>query len=137
MGPNISIYLPLVLCMVVLTAKKFRVSALAPRRNKWATGIFILLLISVLNPYNEAPISTIAMAIFLGSHYLFLVTINSVFKPERIFEGIFDGLAFLSIIQLSCSAIKLCYTDFLCRCSNLGNTQWYQAWRGWGVYTPG
>lgn len=100
LGVTVSLLLPLVLYVILILTKKPRFRVFEAIRYKWAVLLSVIGVISILNPFNNAPISTISFAVFFLSHTIFLAGINSAFSKGEIFKGIYDGFFFLSVIQL-------------------------------------
>ncbi len=66
----------------------------------WITVTFLLILISLFNPYNESPTATLIFALFFASNVLLFKMLFSVLDYDDMLKGVFYGLAFLTVVHM-------------------------------------
>jgi O-antigen ligase len=100
LGAAFKITIPLVLVFLLaplVNWKKFKVSFKA---NEWISIVFILILFSLLNPYNYLPKATLYFALFFLSHIALFHIFFNILTKKQLVDGLYDGMLTLCIIQL-------------------------------------
>lgn len=97
---NFQFNVPVVLLILVfLFFFRYKVKFTFSYTN-WVTLFSILLLISLINPYNLRPSATLAFGLFFFSHILLFQLIYSNLSVKQIINGIYDGFMYLCVFQL-------------------------------------
>lgn len=70
------------------------------RIQNWIKVTFFLVILSLINPYNEFQKGTFIFSFFFGIHILLFYFFNNVLKKHEIIQGLFDGFLILGLLQL-------------------------------------
>jgi len=98
LGTNLNVTFPLVLVLFFFVFSKYKIKEKVKFSN-WTKGVFILYIISILNPYNTSKLATFVSALFLLSHLAFFVYIFKNLTHREIILAFYDGFSILCIAQ--------------------------------------
>jgi len=96
----------LALCVFLTPYSNWRNIDFSIKYYDWVSIIIFFILISLLNPFNVIARGTLVFGIFFLSHILLFKMLFSMLDRKDILLGLFDGLMFLSIVQL---ILAICY----------------------------
>jgi len=97
--PIYQLSVPVIICCILLLFKSKASDVLAFKFNNWATLTLLILLISLVNPYNENFTASGAFILFFISHILLFKIFSSSMDYNQIVKGFFDGFFILCACQ--------------------------------------
>lgn len=105
LGTNLNVTIPLLLVILLFPFSKYKIKSKI-KFSKWFRFTVILLIISLINPYNSAKFATVIFAFFLLSHFLFFIYILKSLNQREIILGFFDGFSILCVLQVG---LAICF----------------------------
>ncbi|MER0438941.1 O-antigen ligase family protein [Emticicia sp. W12TSBA100-4] len=101
LGSNIMIILPnLFLLGIIILTHEWKKLKRIFLFDFWVKILFMLIIVSLINPNNSSLISTVIFAIFVFQYLILFNLFHSTLSYFQIIEGLFDGFRVASIIQL-------------------------------------
>lgn len=98
-GDTIFIDIPLCLFFMLFLRQSFAKGEFSYKGNEWSAVITLLILISLINPFNFSAFATLVFASFVFTHILFFKILGARLKQEILIRGFLDGLLVLSLLQ--------------------------------------
>jgi O-antigen ligase len=107
-GNALRIEMPLlfVILFLIFGYSWTNISCFSIKNNRWFYILLLFSFISLLNPLNSFKLATFVPLFFIVQFLLLLKLIEVNFTKEEIVQGIFDGLAILSLLQFF---LSVCY----------------------------
>lgn len=96
---KIFLMIPLVSSIILLLTKRNKNLHYIYKNEQWILWIFLLILISLINPYNHAIWATLAFALLFISYIIFFKLIYNSLNPIEVLNGIFTSFLFLCVLQ--------------------------------------
>lgn len=105
LGTKLNITIPFLLFLFLFLVSKYKIKSKI-KFSKWFRFTLILIIISLINPYNNIKFATIIFAFFLLSHFLFFYYISRTLNQREIILGFFDGFFILCVLQVG---LAICF----------------------------
>lgn len=105
LGTTLNATIPFLLFLLLFPFSKYNIKSKI-KFSKWFRFTLILLIVSLVNPYNNTKFATVIFAFFLLSHFLFFYYLARTFTQREIILGFFDGFSILCVLQVG---LAICF----------------------------
>ncbi len=117
--------IPLIVSLILLCKQNNKGIFHLYKNERWITWILGLVLISLINPYNFAFLSTLAFAFFFLSYILFFKLIYNTTSPIVIINGVYLSFNILCVLQFVLAILyPLLNMSFVTAIFQTGGEQW-------------
>ncbi|WP_183558389.1 O-antigen ligase family protein [Mucilaginibacter sp. SP1R1] len=96
---KIFLMVPFIASLILLVKQKHKNLLHIYKNENWVLWVLVLILISVLNPYNFARWGTVAFAVIFLSYIFYFRLIYESLNPVQVLNGIFASFLFLCVLQ--------------------------------------
>nr|WP_315152905.1 O-antigen ligase family protein [uncultured Flavobacterium sp.] len=105
LGTSLKVIIPLVLFLMLFVAPNRKIVAKI-KFSIWSKLMMLVILISLVNPFNKAVFGTIIFSSFVLCHFLFFIYIFKTFTQKEVIHGFFDGFFILCVLQF---VLAICF----------------------------